>query len=136
MGPLLAALIVIPFGQASIGWFALAALLAIFILIKIGNWYKRRLAVAARKTVATAATPAHGLTKRKNPGRAHYPGRIGIFEIFLHRLYDQLFHVLLMDKFSMSVQGAQYCLFRISGGFGGRNILRRGRWATASDGNT
>ena len=65
MGPLLAALIVIPFGQASIGWFALAALLAIFILIKIGNWYKRRLAVAARKTVATAAAPAHGLTKRK-----------------------------------------------------------------------
>ncbi|EKC78152.1 major facilitator superfamily MFS_1, partial [human gut metagenome] len=30
MGPLLAALIVIPFGQSSIGWFALTALLAIF----------------------------------------------------------------------------------------------------------
>ena len=37
LGPLLAALIVIPFGQASIGWFALAALLAIFILVKIGT---------------------------------------------------------------------------------------------------
>ena len=37
MGPLLAALVVIPFGQASIGWFALAAILAILILTRIGN---------------------------------------------------------------------------------------------------
>ena len=54
LGPLLAALIVIPFGQASIGWFALAALLAIFILVKIGNWYKRQLALSARKLVVSA----------------------------------------------------------------------------------
>ena len=45
MGPLLAALVVIPFGQASIGWFALAAILAILILTRIGNWYKLRLTV-------------------------------------------------------------------------------------------
>ena len=37
MGPLLAALVVIPFGQASIGWFALAAILAILILSRIGR---------------------------------------------------------------------------------------------------
>ena len=37
MGPLLAALVVIPFGQASIGWFALAAILAILILSRIAS---------------------------------------------------------------------------------------------------
>ena len=65
MGPLLAALIVIPFGQASIGWFALAALLAIFILVKIGNWYKRQLALAARRPAVAADTTGPGLSKRK-----------------------------------------------------------------------
>ena len=64
MGPLLAALIVIPFGQASIGWFALAALLAIFILVKIGNWYKRQLNAATAAPV-TATAAAAELPRRK-----------------------------------------------------------------------
>ena len=36
IGPLLAALIVIPFGQHAVGWFALAALLASFLLAQMG----------------------------------------------------------------------------------------------------
>ena len=56
MGPLLAALVVIPFGQASIGWFALAAILAILILTRIGNWYKLRLTVTANHPAAVSYT--------------------------------------------------------------------------------
>jgi MFS transporter, FSR family, fosmidomycin resistance protein len=41
LGPLLAAFIVIPKGQASIGWFSLAALLAMTVLFAVGNWYRR-----------------------------------------------------------------------------------------------
>ncbi len=40
MGPLLAALIVVPFGQPSIAWFSSIAFLAIVILWRIGHWYK------------------------------------------------------------------------------------------------
>src|SRR6202011_999890 len=40
MGPLLAALIVVPFGQPSIAWFSSIAFLAIVILWRIGRWYK------------------------------------------------------------------------------------------------
>jgi FSR family fosmidomycin resistance protein-like MFS transporter len=40
IGPLLAAWIIVPHGQMSIVWFSLIALLAIFILTKVGNWYK------------------------------------------------------------------------------------------------
>ena len=65
MGPLLAALIVIPFGQSSIGWFALTALLAIFILVRIGDWYKRRLAIAVRRPDAAETAFAHSLPRRK-----------------------------------------------------------------------
>jgi MFS transporter, FSR family, fosmidomycin resistance protein len=42
IGPLLAALIVIPQGQQSIAWFSFAALLAMGVLWKVGDWYKLR----------------------------------------------------------------------------------------------
>src|SRR3954452_13895083 len=40
IGPLLAALIIVPYGQFNIIWFCIVALLAIIILITVGNWYK------------------------------------------------------------------------------------------------
>ena len=40
LGPLLAALIVVPHGQASVLWFALIALLGIGILVGVGSWYR------------------------------------------------------------------------------------------------
>ena len=39
IGPLLAALIVIPYGQHAIAWFALAAMLASILLTHVGYWY-------------------------------------------------------------------------------------------------
>lgn len=111
MGPLLAALIVIPFGQASIGWFALTALLAIFILIRIGNWYKRQLATAARKSAVTTTVSAHGLPKRKVRAALVILGVLVFSKYFYIASMTNYFTFFLMDKFSMSVQGAQYCLF-------------------------
>src|SRR6185369_8513852 len=45
LGPILAALIVIPKGQSSIAWFCSAALLAMAVLFGVGNWYRRERAV-------------------------------------------------------------------------------------------
>src|SRR5499426_4234895 len=45
-GPLLAAFVVVPHGQSSIAWFSGAALIALFVLLQIGNWYARRLQAA------------------------------------------------------------------------------------------
>jgi len=42
IGPLLAAIIIVPFGRMSISFFSILAILAIVILIKIGNWYKKK----------------------------------------------------------------------------------------------
>lgn len=38
LGPLLAAVIILPFGQYAISWFALAALLAALIMMRLGAW--------------------------------------------------------------------------------------------------
>src|SRR5271155_4502229 len=43
IGPLLAALIVLPRGQIGAAWFSLAALLGILVLTRVGRWYKARL---------------------------------------------------------------------------------------------
>src|SRR5262249_20567471 len=40
IGPLAAAFIVLPNGQASVAWFALAAMLGIVLLSRIGGWYR------------------------------------------------------------------------------------------------
>lgn len=111
MGPLLAALIVIPFGQASIGWFALAALLAIFILIKIGNWYKHELALAARKAASTTQVPGYSLPKRKVRIALVILGVLVFSKYFYIASMTNYFTFFLMEKFAMSVQGAQYALF-------------------------
>ena len=43
LGPLFAAFIVLPYGQHSIAWFSVAALLAIVLLAGIGAWYGKTL---------------------------------------------------------------------------------------------
>src|SRR6202142_4058131 len=55
MGPVLAALIVVPFGQGSIAWFSSIAFLAIIILWRIGLWYRPQ--IAAKKFAAPRPHP-------------------------------------------------------------------------------
>src|SRR5580698_976420 len=40
IGPLLAALVVLPRGQSSIAWFSLTALLGMLVLARVGWWYR------------------------------------------------------------------------------------------------
>ena len=40
LGPLLAALIIVPMGQCSIGWFAVLPLIAMGVLLFVGRWYQ------------------------------------------------------------------------------------------------
>jgi FSR family fosmidomycin resistance protein-like MFS transporter len=54
IGPLLAAFIVVPRGQASVAWFSVAAFLAMIVLYRIGLWYATRI---PPPTGARAAKP-------------------------------------------------------------------------------
>ena len=49
LGPLLAAGIVLKFGRAHVGWFGLAALLGIVVLLQVGRWYSRHINERVRK---------------------------------------------------------------------------------------
>src|SRR4051812_19485917 len=59
IGPLLAALIVMPYGQFNIIWFGLAAILAIGVLIKVGGWYKDHLELRKKNKVAAPVVHSH-----------------------------------------------------------------------------
>jgi FSR family fosmidomycin resistance protein-like MFS transporter len=108
LGPLLAALVIIPHGQRSIAWFSVAALVAIVVLAQVGRWYNR-----------------HPATKKKAKVRAGHPAlsrqrvalAIGVLVLLVFSKYFYLasinsyFTFYLMDKFHLSVQAAQIHLF-------------------------
>lgn len=56
LGPLLAAFIIVPKGQESLAWFAVAALIAMLILGYVGRWYAGYIVTQAQRIRATKAT--------------------------------------------------------------------------------
>jgi FSR family fosmidomycin resistance protein-like MFS transporter len=110
VGPLLAALIVIPHGQRSVAWFALAAILAIGVLWKVSGWYKRH--HLDRHAAAKAhSRPAGPLTRR----RAAWSVVILLVLLFSKYFYlasiSSYYTFYLMEKFHLSMQSAQMYLF-------------------------
>jgi FSR family fosmidomycin resistance protein-like MFS transporter len=91
MGPLLAALIVVPFGQPSIAWFSSIAFLAIVILWRIGRWYRPQ--IAEKKA---APLPAHPEAPSSPSGqnRAGGAGRAVVLEAALCVEPVELLHIL------------------------------------------
>src|SRR6476620_8382354 len=57
IGPLLAAFIVVPRGQASISWFSLVALVAMVLLLQVGLWYKRQSPAPVKARLAGGGAP-------------------------------------------------------------------------------
>lgn len=111
IGPLLAAWIIVPHGQFSIIWFSLMAMLAIFILTKVGNWYKSYLVRIRlkQKHLETAIRPAFPKNK------IVYSVAILLVLIFSKYFYmaslTSYFTFYMIDKFNVSIQASQIYLF-------------------------
>lgn len=109
LGPLLAALIIIPHGQGSVAWFSWAALLGIIVLIGIGRWY------AANRALLKPRARHGGETAALN--RNKVLGALGVLAVLIFSKYFYLaslnsyFTFYLMDKFDLSVRSAQLYLF-------------------------
>ncbi len=113
LGPLLAAFIVMPRGQGSIAWFALAALVAIILLTRIGHWYRMQV-------------PLHRRGPGRPPGAAVLPRRAVLFAIFTLGMlvFSKYFYLAslssyytfyLIGKFDLAVPAAQLYLFLFLG---------------------
>ncbi len=109
-GPLLAALIIVPMGQTSIGWFTLLALLAMIALIFVGRWYKLNLhTLKLRNRHADSGNPVFPKSK--------IILSIGILVVLIFSKYFYLASMTnyltfyLIEKFHVGVQHAQIFLF-------------------------
>lgn len=109
LGPLLAALIIVPLGQAKVSWFALLPLIAIAVLWQVAGWYKRHSAIMARRPRPVVAR--HTLPRRQVAGTI----AVLLALIFSKQVYlaciTSYFTFFLIDKFHLPVQDAQLYLF-------------------------
>jgi MFS transporter, FSR family, fosmidomycin resistance protein len=111
LGPLLAAIIIVPRGQHSVGWFSVVALLAIVVLFNVGHWYKRNL---------SRLKPAAHSKARVGPSVASRKGVVWALAILIALMFSKFFYLssmtnyftfYLIGKFHLSVQEAQLHLF-------------------------
>lgn len=110
IGPLLAALVIMRYGQESVAWFSAAALLGIVLLVRVGHWYKgsglRRL---QSRTVFRSEAP--GLS----PRRVRLTLLLLLALMFSKFVYmasmSSYFTFYLIERFGVPVPTAQLYLF-------------------------
>ncbi|PQQ31682.1 MFS transporter [Photorhabdus luminescens] len=109
LGPLLAAVFIAPYGRGNVGWFTLAALLGIIVLLQISKWYKAQNYIKKNQAKTDFAVK---VLSRKTV--------IGSLVILLILIFSKYFYLTsissyytfyLIHKFGISVQNAQFHLF-------------------------
>jgi FSR family fosmidomycin resistance protein-like MFS transporter len=109
IGPLLAAVIVLPRGQSAVGWFSLAVLLAIILLSWVSGWAKRHMFLGSSRA---AHKELHAPVSSKRV--------VTSIIILLALLFSKYFYLAsitsyytfyLIGKFHVSVRSAQIHLF-------------------------
>jgi FSR family fosmidomycin resistance protein-like MFS transporter len=108
LGPLLAAVIIAPYGKGNVAWFVLAALLAIVVLSQISRWYaaQHRMNKGKPKTVVASPLPKNKVILA-----------VGILLMLIFSKYfymasiSSYYTFYLMHKFGLSIQNAQVHLF-------------------------
>jgi FSR family fosmidomycin resistance protein-like MFS transporter len=109
IGPLIAAAVIVPYGQHSVAWFAAVALLGICLLSYVARWYALHLRQPPAPRKAAAAAP---------PLPRRYVLRV--VAVLLVLIFSKYFYIAglssyftfyLIHKFGLSVASAQQHLF-------------------------
>lgn len=108
IGPLLAAILIVPHGQSAVAFVGLLAILAIFIMTPVGFWYRSR-----RKESAKSPKQAKPILYSKPViARTLAILILLMFSKFVYMAAFSSYYVFfLIDKFSISVPEAQIHLF-------------------------
>lgn len=112
IGPLLAAFIVVPFGQSSIAWFAIGSLIGIVVLYQVGGWYTRFRATQAARKAAPFVSPF-------SRNRVAWALAILTLLVLSKNAYmasiSSYYTFYVIEKFGVSVQMSQVLLFAFLG---------------------
>ena len=108
-GPLLAKLIIVPYGRGEVLWFSLVALTGIVVLTYIGHWYRKN--THRLKTPAEAHAHSSAIPSRKV---------FVVLAVLVALVFSKYFYLTsmtsyytfyLIEKFHLSVQSSLYFLF-------------------------
>ena len=108
IGPLLAALIIVPHGQGSAAWFALFALIGVVVLSFVGRWSSHHVAGFRKRMKAQAD---NGLTRRQIGWSLAILGMLIFSKFFYMASLSSYYTFYLMHKFGLSLPRAQIYLF-------------------------
>ncbi len=109
-GPLLAAWIIVPYGQFSIIWFTFIALIAIVVLSYVGNWYKR-FVLAKIKNLSKNSVTYRTFSKKKVVFAVSILLLLIFSKYFYMASFTSYLTFYLIDKFDVSIQTSQLYLF-------------------------
>ncbi len=110
IGPLFAASVVLRYGQTSVAWFALAAVLGMVLLVRVGRWYVEhgmlRMHAAGRRDAGREPLPR---------GRVVLAMSVLVALVFSKFVYTasitSYYTFYLIERFGLSVRAAQVHLF-------------------------
>ena len=111
LGPLLAAFIVVPWGQSSIAWFSIGAVAAILILSSVGRWYQNHLTHLKTNPRPVIVSDQAGDSKARI---------VGAIAVLLLLIFSKYFYMVslssyytfyLIKRFDVSIASAQLYLF-------------------------
>lgn len=112
LGPVFAALIIVPWGQPSLAWFAVAALMAMLLLTWIGSQQR---AISAEFVAMRARRHAAGVVATHAPATIALGMAVLMLLMFSKTAYGESFRSFytfyLMDRFGLSIPAAQMMLF-------------------------
>ncbi len=117
IGPLMAALIIIPHGQRHIQWFCLIAIVGILLLSVVGKWYKGSIQERERRKSAANAGAQSLVNSTYALSRGKIISSIVILLVLIFSKYIYMtsmtsyFTFYLIGKFGLSVQESQIYLF-------------------------
>jgi FSR family fosmidomycin resistance protein-like MFS transporter len=111
-GPLLAAFLVAPRGQASIAWCSLAALLGMGVLWRIGSWHSdQRTLNPALRTARAAAAQTPAISTQRIVASLVILALLIFSKYFYLAGLTSYYTFYLISKFHVSVRAAQLDLF-------------------------
>jgi FSR family fosmidomycin resistance protein-like MFS transporter len=111
-GPLLAAAIIIPYGQGNVAWFGLFAVFAILVQYGLSRWYRNHLNLFKLKQGSKAT---HGLSKRRVTFALVVLALLVFSKYFYMASFTSYFTFYLIEKFDLSVASSQLYLFLFLG---------------------
>jgi FSR family fosmidomycin resistance protein-like MFS transporter len=122
LGPLLAAFIVIPYGQGSIAWFSVVALLGMVLLAGVGTWYGKTLKLK-RVTQAQERKAIAELSRRRVAISVGLLVTLTFSKHFYLVSITSFYIFYLIHTFDLPVQTAQLYLFLFLGAVAAGTVI-------------